>query len=588
MSLTTAASETEGRLRKSQRIVGLRRRGSPPTATRAVAGFELTAVDRDVEKALDDLRRQTEVETGTHVYYAEGTNRPVVPTGILYCRLAGGVAESEARTAMEAMGLQWLEWRGDRLAVLRVTANSRNPLFMAARLRQLAMVETAEADVDVPLDLYFSDPPDSLFPEQWSLDNSGSIPGVAGYTTRAGADARVREAWRLLDGLGSPDVRIAVIDNGFDLEHPDLRDKMVAPLEIATGAHLLPQGAAHGTHGTPCASIAVAAANARGMVGAAPQARLIPLQGLTYSAYLTERMFDHCLAHGADIISCSWGTTDERFRPGRLHERAIRRATEEGRGGKGCIVLFAAGNEGVDRVNHYGTIAGVITVGAITSSDTHPPYSNRGRGLSVVAPSDGGWPVLAGRCSWDPGQRDMPSTRAFYVDGRDRGPHYKHFGGTSAATPLVAGICALMLSANPGLTAREVKQILESTTDKVGNAGTYDTAGWSDQFGYGRVNAARAVAESQRRANASPPVQASTLRKAWGLQVGAFGNEAGAAAKAAALRQRLSLPVLTEKRDGLFKVVVGTFATADEARTYTDRLTAAGYDPFVREISTPT
>ena len=594
-------------LRKSRQLVGVKLDGSPSDASlprRRLAdlgGFEILQLEGEVEEGLDALRTQPAVEVGSHVYFAGNDNRPVVPTGVLFCRLADGVGEEESRRVFTALGLKFLERRTDGMIVLEVTKDSRNPLTMAAELQQLAMVAEAIPDLDVPLDQYFSEPRDGLFPEQWTLQNAGFIPGVPGYATKAGADAGVQAAWQKLDSLGNEIVTIAVIDNGFDLDHPDLLGKSVAPLTISTGATELPQGAAYGTHGTPCASLAVAAANGEGIVGAAPNARLMPLQGLTYSAYLTERMFDHCRTEGADIISCSWGTIDDKYRPGNLHERAIRRALTEGRGGKGCVVLFAAGNEGAARVNYYGQIDGVITVGASTSNDTHPAYSNRGTGLSVVAPSDGGWPVLAARCSWDPGQRDLPDAKKYYVDGRDRGPYHKHFGGTSAATPLVAGVCALLLTANPALTARQVKQVLEQTADKLGNPALYDARGWSEQFGYGRVNAGRAVAEALRLREGTSPappappapsastyrLDVETVRKGgYGLQVAAFGDYGNVVSTVARLKDQFGLPIIVSDSNGLHKIVVGTFATAAAARARLEEFRGAGYKPFIRDLST--
>lgn len=594
------------KLRKSSDLVGLKTAGSerPPGAEREIlsdlGGFSVVRLAGDVESGLNALRRASSVVVGSHVYFAEGDNRPLVPTGVIYCELADGVGEEESSRLFDRLGLEVVERREGATVVLRVTDRSRNPLAMSQELEGLAMVREAVPDLDVPLEQYFSEPRDGLFPEQWAMDNQGRIPGVPDYPTKPGADAGVRAAWRKLDNLGGSDIIIAVIDNGFELDHPDLSGKSVAPLTVSSGAAGVPEGLAYGTHGTPCASLALAPANGTGIVGAAPNARLMPLHGLTYSVFLTERMFDHCRNSGADIISCSWGTIDDRYRPGKRHELAIRKALTEGRGGKGCIVLFAAGNEGAARVNYYGKLEGVITVGASTSGDTHPAYSNRGEGLSVVAPSDGGWPVLAARCSWDPGQRELPAEKQYYVDGRDRGPYHKHFGGTSAATPLVAGICALLLSANPELTAVQVKRILEQTADKIGNRAGYDSRGWSPQFGFGRVNAGRAVTEALRLRNVAPapapppPPVAGTYRldvepvqtKGFGLQVGAYGNYNNVVATVAALKARFGLPVVVEEVGGLHKIVVGTFATAAAARSRIEELRDAGYRPFVKDLST--
>ncbi|THH41954.1 S8 family serine peptidase [Neolewinella litorea] len=592
-------------LRKSRQLVGLKA-VTPQTPTGGgkpllsdLGGFEVVSLDEgdDVEDTLDSLRQQDEVEVGTHVYFAEKDNRPVIPTGMIYCTLAPGVGEAESQALFNLYHLEVRERRPDGTVLLAVTQRSRNPLHVARELEKLAMVRTAVPDLDVPLDQYFSEPRDGLFDQQWSLSNPGFVPGVPDFPTKRGADARVQAAWKRLGSLGSARITVAIIDNGFDLDHPDLRGKAVAPLTVSSGAATLPTGVAYGTHGTPCASVAVAAANGTGIVGVAPESRLMPLHGLTYSAYLTERMFDHCIRNGADVISCSWGTVDPRFRPGTYHARAVSRAVSQGRKGKGCVVLFAAGNEGKGYLNYYCELPGVIAVGASTSNDTHPGYSNRGSGLSVVAPSDGGWPLLAARASWDPGNPQLPPEKRYYVDGRDRGPYHKHFGGTSGATPLVAGVCALMLAANPNLTAAEVKSILERTADKIGGAGEYNALGYSPRFGYGRVNAERAVAEAMRLAERSTPSPAPARpvfrvkaepppRTGFGLQVSAFAESTNALQLVARLEDQFQLPVIVAQMDGVHKVILGTFADAQAARDFLPKAHALGYRPFVRDLST--
>lgn len=494
-------------LTKSTRLVGLKKKvaGAEMKAIDArvmpdLGGFEVVTLNpnEDVDLALDRVRAQDDVEVGTHIYFAEGDNRPVVATGVIYVEMAEGVGAEERTTIFDAFALEIIEDREDDTVVCRVTANSPNPLKVAAALTKLSMIRTAYPDLDVPLDQYFQEPRDGLLPHEWHLENQGFVTDVPNFRLKVGADARVKAAWRKLGNLGSSSLMIAVIDNGFDLNHPDLRGKALAPLNISTNSSSLPVGASVGDHATPCASVAVAAANGTGIVGAAPNAKLMPLHGLTYSKFLTDRMFSHCVRNGADIISCSWGTIDPRYRPGAEHERSIRNALTAGRGGKGCIVVFAAGNEGREYINYYANIPGVIAVGASTSSDTHATYSNRGNGLSVVAPSDGGWPIIAARASWDGGNAAMPANKRFYVDGIDRGVFHKHFGGTSSATPLVAGICALILSANPNLTSAEVKSILERTAVKIGNRWDYDAQGYSSKYGFGRVDAEAAVTEALR------------------------------------------------------------------------------------------
>ena len=501
-------------LRKSTKLVGLKKKtdGSKMEAVDAnvmpdLGGFEVVTLNdaEGVDQALDKVRQQDDVEVGTHIYFVEGDNRPVVATGILYVEMHEGVGTDERQVIFDAFALEIVEDREDGTVVARVTAKSPNPLKVSAALTKLSMVRKAYPDLDVPLDQYFTTPRDGLLPNQWHLNNTGRVSDVPNFPLKPGADAKVESAWRRLGNLGSSNVIVAVIDNGFDLNHPDLRGKSVAPLYISKNWAQLPTGRGVGNHATPCASVAVASANGSGLVGAAPLARLMPLHGLTYSPFYTERMFSHCIRNGADVISCSWGTIDPRYRPGAEHARSIRKALSSGRNGKGSVVVFAAGNEGREYINYYASIPGVIAVGASTSNDTHARYSNRGQGLSVVAPSDGGWPIIAARASWDQGNPGMPANKRFYVDGVDRGPYYKHFGGTSSATPLVAGICALILSANPNLTSLQVKSILERTADKIGNRWDYNAQGYSTKYGYGRVNADRAVAEALRMRGGSQP-----------------------------------------------------------------------------------
>lgn len=507
-------------LRKSTRLVGLKTDDTTqPNEIAAqvipnLGGFEIVTLNdkENIDDALDEVRANEKVNVGTHIYFANGDNRPVVPTGIIFVTFDPGVGPDESKAVLDAFGLRILEARENNFFVVEATENSSNPLKAADQLQALNMVISAEPDLDIPLDQYFTLPSDGFLNQQWHLKNDGRIVD-ANFATKPGADAKVTAAWARLGNLGSPNIRVAVIDNGFDLNHPDLRGKAVSPLDVSTNSTTLPTGARYGNHATPCASVAVAAANGSGIVGAAPVAQLVPIHGLTFSRWLTERMFDHCINARADVISCSWGTIQAQYRPSSLHEAAIRKALTQGRNGKGCVILFAAGNENVDLVNYYGQIPGVIAVGASNSNDTHSFYSNRGPQISVVAPSDGGWPILAARASWDPGSGGR---NGYYVDGRDRGPFYKHFGGTSSATPLVAGVCALILSANPDLTSAQVKSILERTADKIGGANEYDARGHSRKYGYGRVNADSAVAEALRmRGGATttptvPPVSVPT------------------------------------------------------------------------------
>jgi subtilisin family serine protease len=445
-----------------------------------------------VNRQLDGIRELDEVQTGTHVYHIAGSDKPLVPTGAIYLTFGDNISEFQQGEILEKHNLVLKKRRSASKIIASVTEKSKNPMKCAAALQRLKAVERAEPDMDTPLEHYFTLPTATLWGQMWHLENTGSIPDNPNMQLKAGADAKVVEAWKILDGYGNPNIVVAVIDLGLDLEHPDFQGKIVHPWDFWNHSQQLSTDPTY-AHGTPCASIAVAPVDG-GMCGAAPNARLMPLSGTSFSIEGTEEMYEYCIKNGADVISCSWGTTDRSFVLSEDKMEVIAKAAKEGRGGKGCVICYAAGNEGEASLNVYGEHPDVICVGATTSEDEHPDYSNTGATLTVCAPSNGGFmPILAARASWDTGESQFEGVEKYYYgDGIDRGVHYKHFGGTSSATPLVAGICALILSANPNLTAKEVKQILIETADKVGDPSEYIN-GHSLKFGYGKVNAAKAV-----------------------------------------------------------------------------------------------
>lgn len=607
--LKIRSGNSELSLRKSKSFVGLRTKAEAAEQQDYVesevhenlGGFKIVSLkeaENDIDQKLDEVRRREEVEIGTHVYYAEGSDKPLVATGEIFITFADLVSEEEQQIVLAEYSLELVERRSPDFIVAKVTADSPNPLKVAHLLGRISMVKTAEPDLDTLLDEYeFREPTDDLVSQQWHLRNIGRIPGT-NYRIRQGADAKVYDAWRRLDGMGSDRVTIAVIDNGFDVNHPDLRTKIFRPFDLWRQSSNLSMGDPRFTHGTPCASVALAVTNGRGIVGAAPNARFMPIHGTSFSNRATENMFDYCVENGADVISCSWGTTAPHFRLGPIKEEAIEKAARRGRNGKGCVILFAAGNDDLDYLNFYAAHPDVIAVGATTSLDRHADYSNRGRQLDVVAPSNGDWPILAARSSWDRGISWETGAYKYYRDGRDRGPHYKHFGGTSSSTPLVAGICALMLSANPDLTAREVKEILRSTADKIGHRSEYRN-GHSLRYGYGRVNADRAVAEALRRREKPvhipeepKPVEDKVSSgdglfrfevdeqppQGWGVQVGAYGNYGNVLVQVEKLKKQYGHPVIVKivERGGrtLYKIVVGSFDNYEQARRLNEQIKA--------------
>ena len=611
--LTIKNGSGELTLKKSQSLVGLKTKEDkdPEFVDKHIfknlGGFEVVTLnqgDNNLDDALDEVRSKDEVELGTHVYFTEGSDRPLVPTGEIYITFEEGVDESEQKIVLEEYALDLVERRDNDRIIAKVTPNSPNPIKVANFLQAISLVKMAEPDLDTMLDEYaFTAPHDDLVDHQWHLENNGFVADVD-YRLRKGADAKIVDAWRRLGSTGSNKVTIAVIDNGFDLTHPDLKGKVIKPFDLWNQSSSLLQGDSRFTHGTPCASVALAASNGQGMVGAAPQARFMPISGTSFSARSTEQMFDYCVDKGADIISCSWGTTDANFRLNRVKEEAIEKAARKGRNGKGCIILYAVGNDDLDFVNFYAAHPDVIAVAASTSQDSYASYSNRGREVSVCAPSNGDWPILAARAWWDEGLNWESGNYKYWRDGRSRGKHYKHFGGTSSSTPLVAGICALILSANPDLTAKEVKDILQNTADKIGSPSEYNN-GHSVKYGYGRVNAGRAVAEALRlKETAAPPkeventvsngqglflfdVQKQTP-SGYGVQIGAFYEYGNVLIQVEKLRRKfgektvVSINELNGKT--VYKVVVGAYSSKSQAQSLQKRMKDAGQGGFLRNL----
>jgi len=337
------------------------------------------------------------------------------------------------------------------------------------------------------------------FPPQWHLKETTVNNRVIK------AHANVEAAWAAAQGDG---ITIAVIDDGFDLFHDEFKSarKILAPRDVTRkNDHPLPgQG---DRHGHACAGVACAD-GVKGASGVAPRARLMPIRLAAALGSQDEAdAFFWAADHGADVISCSWGPEDGNpWDPSDpLHKQvvplpdstrlAIRHAVQQGRGGKGCVVLFAAGNgnESVDN-DGYASNPDVIAVAACNDTSKRSAYSDKGKAIWCCFPSNNGIPSLT------PGiwTTDL-SGPAGYNDGNIRkgdadGNYTNSFGGTSSATPGAAGVAALVLSKNPALTGAQVRDILKRCGDRIDKSGgAYDKKGHSKKYGFGRLNAKRAV-----------------------------------------------------------------------------------------------
>ncbi|WP_088890652.1 S8 family serine peptidase [Leptolyngbya ohadii] len=338
-----------------------------------------------------------------------------------------------------------------------------------------------------------------VFPDQWHLAKT-TINGRV-----IDASANVEAAWELSRGTGAI---IAVIDDGVDIDHEEFRSsgKIVAPRDVTRKTND-PRPGRGEDHGTACAGVACANGNF-GASGVAPEAKLIPIRlasGLRSQAEADS--FVWAAQNGADVISCSWGPPDGAWWDPNdpLHQQvvpladstrlAIDYAVTQGRNGKGCVVLFAAGNgnESVDN-DGYASYRNVIAVAASNDRGVRSVYSDFGKAIWCTFPSNDGEPSLtsgiwttdrSGTAGYNPGNA---------TQGDRQGNYTNAFGGTSSSTPGVAGVVALILARNPDLRWDQVREILRQSCDRIDpEGGKYDANGRSPFYGYGRVNARKAV-----------------------------------------------------------------------------------------------
>jgi subtilisin family serine protease len=185
----------------------------------------------------------------------------------------------------------------------------------------------------------------------------------------------------------------------------------------------------------------------------------------------------------AQVLSCSWsgGYSAD------LHQ-AIEDVATAGRGGLGTLVFCAAGNNEHKPVEYPARDALAIAVGASTDEGKLAWYSAVGKQIAFVAPSNGG---KRGIMTTDVSVEGRGFNLGSVAAGGADGLHTNDFGGTSSATPLAAGVAALVLSARPDLTRAEVREVMEASCDRIGTG--YGADGHSDRYGRGRLNAGKAV-----------------------------------------------------------------------------------------------
>ncbi|RAL01090.1 kexin kexB [Aspergillus ibericus CBS 121593] len=313
---------------------------------------------------------------------------------------------------------------------------------------------------------------DPIFNEQWHLYN----------TVQLGHDLNVTGIW--LEGITGKGVVTAIVDDGLDMYSNDLK-----PNYFAAGSYDYNDKSpeprprlSDDRHGTRCAGEIGAAKNDVCGVGVAYDSRISGIRILSAPIDDTDEAAAINYAYqDNDIYSCSWGPYDDGATmeaPGTLIKRAMVNGIQNGRGGKGSVFVFAAGNGAShdDNCNFDGYTNSIysITVGAIDREGQHPAYSESCSAQLVVAYSSGSNDAIH---TTDVGTDKCSTTH----------------GGTSAAGPLAAGTVALALSVRPELTWRDVQYLMiEAAVPVHEDDGSWQATKngkmFSHDWGYGKVD----------------------------------------------------------------------------------------------------
>lgn len=330
----------------------------------------------DAADAIDDvsalLASDPDLRFSRPIYVEPSTGRRLAPTGRIALRIArprsilpaksppadsrGAPREDSVSQALlqqveAACGIRITDFLGDDTYLLDLLDPKADPLAAANLAAAMPGVLWAEPDFAFPLEKHFI-PDDGLFSFQQHLSNTGQNFGTAG------ADVSAPAAWDYT--LGDSATTIAVLDNGVETAHPDLRIK-------PGGRNFYPAvptgdpnpSSAVENHGTMVAGVAAARGNnALGVSGMAPHARVLPIKLTQGETWATNSRIARAIRYavdtgGADVLNNSWGGGV----PSSLINDAIVHASVNGRGGKGAPVIFSAGNSASDYQPQYHSLS---------------------------------------------------------------------------------------------------------------------------------------------------------------------------------------------------------------------------------------
>jgi subtilisin family serine protease len=509
------------------------------------AGVEVYRVptgtgQRSINERKTALRQLPDVRFAGGVLVDEQSGEPVIYTENLFIKFTETTEPDECKTIIREAGLtikEEVSYAPNAFFVAAPEGTGEQVFEIALSLLNRDEVEYCHPEVVRKRSLR------AITPQQWHLKTT-TVNGIT-----ISASANVEAAHQITQGEG---ITIAVIDDGVDIDHVEFSSsaKVVAPRDATQNSNDPRPKDPYYTedHGTACAGVACADGNL-GASGVAPKAKLMPIRLASGLGSQQEaNAFRWAADNGADVISCSWGPQDGKwFNPNDpLHNNrvplpantklAIDYVTTQGRGGKGCVVLFAAGNgnESVDN-DGYASYERVIAVAACNDRGKRSVYSDFGNAVWCAFPSsDFGYlpfshpePLTTG--IWTTDRTGNPGyNQGSLADGDATGNYTNSFGGTSSSCPGAAGVAALVLAINPNLRWQEVKDLFKRSCDKIDPAGgQYNANGWSKYYGYGRLNAQTAVTLAQPQPRNSVVVVRNFNQVLPDLQTVSFQLEVG-------------------------------------------------------------
>ena len=375
--------------------------------------------------------------------------------GELLVKFGPEVSAASARTAMQGYEAEYVRTLyGSEVEVWRVPEGSE--LLIMEQLNAEPFVEYAEPNYRIHV--FDNVPNDPSFNKQWAHPIIGSP-----------------AAWDVT--MGSTGVTIAILDSGIDPSHPDLSGKIVAGYDFVDGDSNPSDENGHGTH---VAGIAAAITdNGIGVAGVDWQARIMPVRILDREGggWISDMVSGIGWAkdQGADVLNLSLG--------GPSYSSSAQTAINQAHS-SGILIVASMGNSGDSTTLYPAAYDNVLAVAATDRFDSRAPYSSYGDHCDVAAPG--------GYMTWyqDPDgiYSTMPTYPVYMTTEESFYNNYDYVHGTSQAAPHVSGLAALLWAVAPALSPDEVQTAIETTAVDKG------AWGWDRYYGYGRIDAAAALA----------------------------------------------------------------------------------------------